>query len=99
MVAGEVAAAAGGAPYETLMRREVFEPLGLDRCQVGAWNRDVVGDVAAAAPPRRRPQRGDVRDDAAVPAITSAAAGGIRCDLDRHAGVGAQLAGARRRRS
>ncbi|PWF66282.1 penicillin-binding protein, partial [Vibrio sp. T9] len=29
VVAGEVAASAGGAPYETLLRREVFEPLGL----------------------------------------------------------------------
>jgi len=80
VVAGEVAAAAGGASYETLMRREVFEPLGLDRCQVGAWNRDTVGDVAT---PHRRDNGRNVAmpEDAAVPAITSAAAGGIRCDL------------------
>ncbi|UJJ50572.1 MULTISPECIES: serine hydrolase [Rhodanobacter] len=80
VVAGEVAAAAGGAPYETLMRREVFEPLHLDRCQVGAWNRDTVGDVAT---PHRREGGHNVAipEDAAIPAITSAAAGGIRCDL------------------
>ncbi len=80
VVAGEVAAAAGGAPYETLMRREVFAPLGLDRCQVGAWNRDAVGDVAA--PHRRDGDRNvAIPEAAAIPAITSAAAGGIRCDL------------------
>ncbi|WP_250887044.1 MULTISPECIES: serine hydrolase [unclassified Rhodanobacter] len=80
VVAGEVAAAAGGAPYETLMRREVFAPLHLDRCQVGAWNRDTVGDVAT---PHRRDGGRNVAipEDAAIPAITSAAAGGIRCDL------------------
>ncbi|MEO7073321.1 MAG: serine hydrolase [Rhodanobacter sp.] len=81
VVAGEVAAAAGGASYETLMRREVFAPLGLDRCQVGAWNRDSVGNVAT--PHLREGDRNIPLDDggALVPAITSAAAGGIRCDL------------------
>ena len=80
VVAGEVAAAAGGASYETLMHREVFEPLGLSRCQVGAWNRDTVGDVAT--PHRRDGDRNvPIPEAAAIPAITSAAAGGIRCDL------------------
>ncbi len=80
VVAGEVAAAAGGAPYETLMHREVFAPLHLDRCQVGAWNRDTVGDVAT--PHRRDDGRNvPIPEAAAIPAITSAAAGGIRCDL------------------
>ena len=46
IVAGQVAAAAGGAPYPTLMRREVFQPLGMSRCQIGTWNRDEVGNVA-----------------------------------------------------
>lgn len=46
IVAGEVAAAAGGAPYEELVRREVFTPLGLKRCQVGEWRRDAIGNVA-----------------------------------------------------
>ncbi|MEO9216174.1 MAG: serine hydrolase domain-containing protein, partial [Rhodanobacter sp.] len=82
VVAGEVAAAAGGASYETLMHREVFEPLGLSRCQVGAWNRDSVGNVAQ--PHRRDDGRNVVTnpDDAQIPAITSAPAGGIRCDLN-----------------
>ncbi|HEY0199648.1 MAG TPA: serine hydrolase [Rhodanobacter sp.] len=82
VVAGEVAAAAGGAPYETLMHREVFEPLGLSRCQVGEWNRDAVGNVAQ---PHRQEHSRNIamrKDDAVVPAITSDAAGGIRCDLD-----------------
>lgn len=81
VVAGEVAAAAGGASYETLMHREVFEPLGLSRCQVGAWDRDAVGNVAQ---PHRRDHGKNVvtdEDAATVPAITSAPAGGIRCDL------------------
>ena len=77
VVAGEVAAAAGGAPYETLMHREVFELLGLDRCQVGAWNRDEVGDVAL--PHRRRDGRNvAIPEDADIPVTTSDAAGGIR---------------------
>ncbi len=46
IVAGEVAAAAGGATYEELVRREVFEAVGLTRCQVGEFNRDAVGNVA-----------------------------------------------------
>ena len=82
VVAGEVAAAAGGAPYEALMRREVFEPLGLSRCRVGAWSRDEVGNVAR--PHTRSDGRYAVTgdDDVAVPALVSAAAGGIRCSLD-----------------
>ena len=81
VVAGEVAAAAGGASYETLMHREVFKPLGLDRCQVGEWQRDAVGNVAE---PHRIDNGRNVvmhEDDVLIPAITSAAAGGIRCDL------------------
>jgi len=82
VVAGEVAAAAGGAPYETLMRQQVFRPLGLDRCQVGQWKRDAVGDVAQ---PHRRVHGRNVpmrEDGPVIPSITSAPAGGIRCDLD-----------------
>jgi CubicO group peptidase (beta-lactamase class C family) len=82
VVAGEVAAAAGGAPYEELVRREIFEPLGLERCRVGAFDRNVVGEVAQ--PHARRDGKNGVvnRDADQVPAITSAAAGGIRCSLD-----------------
>jgi len=82
IVAGEVAAAAGGAPYETLVRREVFEPLGMSRCQVGQWNRNEVGNVAQ--PHRREGQRNvPVRSDGdIVPATTMDPAGGVRCSLD-----------------
>lgn len=81
VVAGEVAAAAGHDRYEALLRREVFEPLGLTRCQIGAWNRDAVGNVAE---PHEREQDRNVvidADDAAIPNITSAPAGGVRCSL------------------
>ncbi len=79
IVAGEVAAAAGGADYETLLAREVFAPLGLARCRVGAFARDAVGDIAQ--PHRSGKVPGNV-DGADIPAITSAAAGGVRCSLD-----------------
>ncbi len=81
VVAGEVAAAAGGASYEELIRRELFGPLGMTRCRVGEWNREEVGEVAQ--PHMRKGQGNTVirRDEAIIPAITSAAAGGIRCSL------------------
>ena len=81
IVAGEVAAAAGGAPYETLVRRELFGPLGLRRCQVGEWNRDAVGNVAqphALRDGRYVPSR---VDEATIPDVPMMAAGGIRCSL------------------
>ncbi len=82
VVAGEVAAAAGHAPYDVLLRHEVFEPLGLTRCQIGAWQRDTVGNVAQ--PHVRKGDRNVVIDADAtdIPDITSAAAGGVRCSLD-----------------
>ena len=79
IIAGEVAAAAGGADYETLLAREVFAPLGLNRCRVGAFARDAVGDIAQPHRSGRTP--GNVDGDT-IPAITSAAAGGVRCSLD-----------------
>ncbi|MEO6103623.1 MAG: serine hydrolase domain-containing protein, partial [Pseudoxanthomonas sp.] len=81
VVAGEVAAAAGDAPYEELVRREVFQPLGLSRCRVGEWNRDQVGNVAL---PHTRSEGHYIASgdgDAEVPELVSAAAGGIRCSL------------------
>jgi CubicO group peptidase (beta-lactamase class C family) len=81
VVAGEVAAAVGGASYEELVRREVFEPLGLD-CRVGQWRQADVGNVAQ---PHMRVDGSNVvvrADEEIVPAITSAAAGGIRCGLE-----------------
>ena len=80
VVAGEVAAAAGGASYEELVRREVFEPLGLD-CRVGEWHST---DVRNVAQPHMRVDGRNVvvrADGEFVPAITAAAAGGIRCSL------------------
>src|SRR5690606_29948933 len=82
VVAGEVAAAVGGAPYEEMVRREVFRPLGLDRCRVGEIDRKTVGNIAR---PHRREDGRNVPasiDGDTIPAITSAAAGGIRCSLD-----------------
>jgi CubicO group peptidase (beta-lactamase class C family) len=82
VVAGEVAAAASGVPYETLVTRELFEPLGMSRCQAGAFERDVVGNVAQ--PHRRDGERNLIirADLEFIPASTSAAAGGIRCSLN-----------------
>ncbi|BBD80922.1 serine hydrolase [Aerosticca soli] len=82
VVAGELAAAAGGAPYDVLMRREVFAPLGLARCQVGAWQRDEVGNVAQPhgwIDGRNQPIR---IDGAQIPASAGDPAGGIRCSLN-----------------
>lgn len=82
IVAGQVAAAAGGAPYPTLMRREVFQPLGMSRCQIGTWNRDAVGNVARPHIWRdgrfvEEPASGPI-----VHAATMDAAGGVRCSLN-----------------
>ena len=82
IVAGEVAAAAGGAPYDVLVRRELFEPLGMSRCQVGSWQRDAVGNVAqphASRDGRNVPTR---QDEEVIPDVPMMAAGGIRCSLD-----------------
>ena len=57
IVAGEVAAAAGGATYEELMRREVFEAVGLKRCQVGEFESRCGGQCRAAAHVGGRSQR------------------------------------------
>ena len=81
VVAGEVAAAAGGDSYEALMQREVFAPLGLSRCRVGEFRLAEVGNVAQ---PHMRDGEGNrvIREDGdVVPPSTSAAAGGIRCSL------------------
>lgn len=82
VVAGEVAARAGGKPYEQLLREQVFAPLGMQRCQVGAWDRDAVGNVAQ---PHMRQGEANVvvRADAQrIPDSPSMAAGGVRCSLD-----------------
>lgn len=82
IVAGEVAAAAGGAPYEAVLRREVFEPLGLSRCQIGGWDRDAVGDVAQPHAQREGRYVAVRRDQARIDASTMDPAGGVRCSLN-----------------
>ncbi len=82
VVAGEVAAAAAGIPYEQLVERELFAPLGMTRCQAGGFDRNRVGNVAQ---PHRRDGASNIvirGDDAVIPVSTSAAAGGIRCSLN-----------------
>ncbi len=81
VVAGEVAAAAGGATYEQLMRREIFAPLGMTRCQVGEWPRDAVGNVAQPHMPQGDGNTVIRADDKHITLDTAAAAGGIRCSL------------------
>ncbi len=81
VTAGQVAAVAGAAPYAQLLRREVFRPLGMNRCQIGTWNRDEVGNVASPHEQRDGhyvavPFDGPVRE-----ATTMDAAGGVSCSL------------------
>ncbi|HBN54030.1 MAG TPA: penicillin-binding protein [Stenotrophomonas sp.] len=82
VVAGEVAAVAGGKPYAALVRQEIFVPLGMDRCQVGQWSPTAVGNVAQ--PHYRQDGRNVVggRDGEVAADFPSMAAGGVRCSLD-----------------
>ncbi|TLX22107.1 serine hydrolase [Thermomonas fusca] len=82
VVAGQVAAAAGGASYEELVRRELFAPLGLSGCRLGEF---ALKDAGSVAQPHGRDGDQVVRtrgDADIIPAIASAPAGGIRCTLD-----------------
>ena len=81
VVAGEVAAAAGGKPYDQLLREEVFGPLGMSRCQAGAWSVAKVGNVAQPHVPREGRNAVVNADTDIAPDLTSMAAGGIRCSL------------------
>lgn len=82
IVAGEVAAAAGGASYDALMAREVFTPLGLSRCRVGQWRQAELGNVAQ--PHRLHAGRFEVsgEDGEVIAAMPMDAAGGVRCSLN-----------------
>ena len=82
IVAGQVAAAAGGAPYPTLMRREVFQPLGMTRCQIGTWNRDEVGNVASPHVMHDGHFVAEVPSGPVVHPATMDSAGGVRCSLN-----------------
>lgn len=82
IVAGQVAAAAGGAPYPELLRREIFQPLGMQRCQIGTWNREEVGNVADPnvwhdGRYTLEPAKGPIVQPAAMDS-----AGGVRCSLN-----------------
>jgi len=81
VVAGEVAAKAGGAPYEQLVRREIFDPLHMTRCQVGEWNRDRVGNVAQPHTHEGHHYIVTDADGDVIHPTTMEAAGGIRCSL------------------
>jgi len=82
VVAGEVAATAAGKPYAQLVREEIFQPLGMQRCQVGAWSAATVGNIAQ--PHQRDGDRhiAAERDPAQVSDFPSMAAGGVRCSLN-----------------
>lgn len=82
IVAGEVAAAAGGAPYDVLVRQEIFKPLGMHRCQVGSWQRDAVGNVVQPHRYMDGSNRVVNADGETIPDVPMMAAGGIRCGLD-----------------
>ena len=82
IVAGELAAAAGGAPYATLLRREVFEPLGMTRCQIGTWNRDEVGNVASPYSWQDGKYVAEIVKGPIVEAATMDSAGGVRCSIN-----------------
>ncbi|MGB3392972.1 MAG: serine hydrolase domain-containing protein [Stenotrophomonas sp.] len=82
VVAGEVAAAAGGKPYAQLLREEIFEPLGMARCQAGRWSPAAVGNIAR---PHRREATRNIpapAEPASVDDFPSMAAGGVRCSLN-----------------
>ncbi|TAN07378.1 MAG: class A beta-lactamase-related serine hydrolase [Rhodanobacteraceae bacterium] len=81
VVAGQVAASVAGESYAELVRREIFQPLGMTRCQVGTWNRDKVGNVAQPYTWRDGhyvavPFDGPIRQT-----TTMDAAGGVSCSL------------------
>jgi CubicO group peptidase (beta-lactamase class C family) len=82
IVAGELAAAACGAPYSTLLRREIFEPLGMTRCQIGTWDREKVGNVASPYTMENGKYVADTFKGSVVQAATMDSAGGVRCSLN-----------------
>jgi CubicO group peptidase (beta-lactamase class C family) len=82
VVAGEVAAAAAGKPYAALVREQIFQPLGLERCQVGQWSVAAVGNIAR---PHYRNAGGNTaaaEDPETVEDFPSMAAGGVRCSVN-----------------
>lgn len=82
IVAGEVAAAAGGAPYEQLLRREVFAPLGMHGCRVGGFDRADAGPLAQPHARRDGAYVAVRQDSERIAAAPMDPAGGVRCGLD-----------------
>lgn len=82
VVAGQVAAAVGGAPYAELLRSNVFEPLGMSRCQVGTWDREKVGNVARPHVLRHGHYAAISARGATREATVMDAAGGASCSLN-----------------
>jgi CubicO group peptidase (beta-lactamase class C family) len=82
IVAGQLAAAAGGTPYPELMRREVFAPLGMTRCQIGTWNRTNVGNVADPNVWRDGKYVLEAAREPVVHPLTMDSAGGVRCSVN-----------------
>lgn len=81
VVAGKVAERAGGKSYAGLVKEHLFVPLGMDRCQVGGWSRDTVGNIAQ---PHVRRDGVNVlvrEDEVQVPDNPLMAAGGVRCSV------------------
>ncbi len=75
------------------MRREIFKPLGMTRCQVGAWDRDVVGNVAQPHMPTRRWQCSySGRTARAFPSIQPRPRAAFALQPRRHAHLDARVA-------
>ena len=81
VVAGEVAAAAGGKPFDVLLREQVFAPLGMQRCQAGRWSLQAVGNVAQPHVRQAGRNVAVAPEGTHSPDLPSMAAGGIRCSL------------------
>ncbi len=82
VVAGEVAAAAAGKPYATLVREQLFQPLGMARCQAGQWSPQAVGNVAQPHVWKDGRNQAVARDGQFAADFPSMAAGGVRCSLN-----------------
>ncbi len=82
VVAGEIVARISGRSWEQFVERELFAPQGMTRCFAGAFNSQQAGNIAqphgeengVPVVVRREPEQ--------IPALTMAAAGGVRCSLD-----------------
>lgn len=82
VVAGEIVARISGQSWEQFVERELFAPQGMTRCFAGGFDSRQIGNIAqphgeengVPVVVRREPEQ--------IPALTMAAAGGVRCSLD-----------------